>query len=38
MSGWTTHLTDQAAQDIESILDWTYEQFGAFQMDISTRV
>lgn len=38
MSGWTAHLTDQAAQDIENILDWTYEQFGALQMDAYTGV
>ena len=33
MSGWIAHLTDKAAQDIENILDWTYEQFGPLQMD-----
>jgi toxin ParE1/3/4 len=38
MSGWTAHLTDQAAQDIENILDWTYEQFGPLQMDAYTDV
>lgn len=36
MSGWTARLTDKAAQDIENILDWTYEQFGPLQMDIYT--
>jgi plasmid stabilization system protein ParE len=38
MSGWTAHLTDQAAQDVENILDWTYEQFGPLQMDAYTAV
>lgn len=38
MSGWIAHLTDQAAQDIENILDWTYEQFGPLQMDAYTAV
>lgn len=38
MSGWTAHLTDKAAQDIETILDWTYEQFGPLQMDAYTSV
>ena len=33
MSGWIARLTDNAAQDIETILDWTFEQFGPFQMD-----
>lgn len=38
MNGWTAHLTDQAAQEIEDILDWTYEQFGLLQMDVYTDV
>lgn len=38
MSGWNALLTDQAAQDIESILDWTYGQFGKRQMDAYTDV
>jgi plasmid stabilization system protein ParE len=38
MSGWTAHLTDKAVQDIETILDWTYEQFGPLQMDAYTGV
>lgn len=38
MSGWSAHLTDKAAQDIETILDWTYEQFGPLQMDAYTGV
>ena len=38
MSGWTAYLTDQAAQDIENILDWTYEQFGPLQMEAYTDV
>ncbi|MDY0074211.1 MAG: type II toxin-antitoxin system RelE/ParE family toxin [Thauera sp.] len=38
MSGWNAHLTDQAAQDIESILDWTYGQFSKRQMDAYTDV
>jgi len=38
MSGWTARLTDQAAQDIENILDWTYEQFGPLQMEVYNAV
>lgn len=38
MNGWTAHLTDQAAQDIENILDWTYEQFGLLQLEVYTDV
>jgi len=38
MSGWTARLTDQAAQDIENILDWTYEQFGPLQMEKDTKM
>jgi toxin ParE1/3/4 len=36
MSGWTIRLTDQAAQDIEDILDWTLERFGPLQMETYT--
>ena len=38
MSGWIAHLTDQAAQDIENILDWIYEQFGPLQMEVYADV
>lgn len=38
MSGWSAYLTDQAAQDIENILDWTFEQFGPLQMEVYTDV
>lgn len=38
MSGWTAHLTDKAAQDIENILDWTYGQFGPLQMEAYTGI
>lgn len=36
MSGWTVRLTAQAAQDVEDILDWTLQQFGAQQLEIYT--
>ena len=38
MSGWTVRLADQAAQDVEDILDWTLEQFGPLQLEIYTDV
>lgn len=38
MSGWTVRLADQAAQDVEDILDWTLEQFGPFQLESYTEV
>jgi toxin ParE1/3/4 len=38
MSGWTVRLTDQAVQDVEDILDWTFEQFGPLQMEAYTDV
>lgn len=38
MSAWTVRLTDQAAQDIEEILDWTLEQFGPLQMESYGKV
>ena len=38
MSGWVTLLTAKADQDIETILNWTYEQFGPLQMDAYTGV
>ena len=38
MSGWTVRLADQAAQDVEEILDWTLEQFGPLQMETYTEV
>ncbi|MFZ3125191.1 MAG: type II toxin-antitoxin system RelE/ParE family toxin [Acidovorax sp.] len=36
MSSWSVRLTDQAAQDVEDILDWTLEQFGPRQLEIYT--
>ena len=36
MSSWAVRLTDQAAQDVENILDWTLEQFGLRQLEIYT--
>jgi toxin ParE1/3/4 len=36
MSVWTVRLADQAAQDVEDILDWTVLQFGAKQLEIYT--
>ena len=36
MSGWTVRLTDQAAQDVEDILAWTFQQFGSQQLEIYT--
>ena len=38
MSGWTVRLADQAAQDVEDILDWTLQQFGPLQMESYTNV
>lgn len=38
MSGWTVRLADQAAQDVEDILDWTLEQFGPMQLESYTDV
>lgn len=38
MSGWMAHLADQAAQDVEDILDWTLEQFGPLQLESYTDV
>ncbi len=38
MSAWTIRLTDQAAQDIEEVLDWTLEQFGPLQMGLYGKV
>jgi toxin ParE1/3/4 len=38
MSGWTVRLADQAAQDVEDILDWTLEQFGPLQLASYTDV
>ncbi len=38
MSRWCARLTDQALQDIESVLDWTHEHFGGLQMDAYTDV
>jgi toxin ParE1/3/4 len=38
MNSWTVRLTDQAAQDVEEILEWTLEQFGPLQVDIYTDV
>ena len=34
MSGWTVRLADQAAQDVEDILEWTLEQFGPLQVHV----
>ena len=36
MSRWTVRLTDQASQDVEDILDWTFQQFGLRQLEIYT--
>jgi toxin ParE1/3/4 len=36
MSGWTVRLTDLAAQDVEDILEWTFQQFGSQQLEIYT--
>jgi toxin ParE1/3/4 len=36
MSGWTVRLADQAAQDVEDILDWTLERFGPLRMEVYT--
>lgn len=36
MSAWTVRLTDQATQDTEDILDWTFQQFGSRQLEIYT--
>lgn len=33
MSRWTVRLADQAARDIEDILDWTLERFGPLQLE-----
>lgn len=38
MSGRTVHLADQAAQDVEDILDWTLERFGPLQLESYTDV
>jgi toxin ParE1/3/4 len=38
MNGWTVRLADQAAQDVEDILDWTLEQFGPMQLEAYTEV
>ena len=38
MSGWRVRLADRAAQDVEDILDWTFEQFGPLQLQIYTDV
>ena len=38
MSGWRVRLTDQAARDVEDILDWTLEQFGSLQLESYTEV
>jgi toxin ParE1/3/4 len=38
MSGWTVRLADRAAQDVEEILDWTFEQFGPLQLETYTEV
>ncbi len=38
MSGWSVRLTDQAAQDVEDILDWTLVQFGPLQLESYTEV
>lgn len=38
MSAWTVRLTDQAAQDVEGILEWTFQQFGSQQLEIYTEV
>jgi toxin ParE1/3/4 len=34
MSDWTVRLTNHAAQDVEDILEWTFQQFGARQLEI----
>ncbi|OIP15761.1 MAG: hypothetical protein AUK51_12450 [Comamonadaceae bacterium CG2_30_59_20] len=36
MSGWTVRLTDHAAQDVEDILAWTFQQYGSQQLEIYT--
>lgn len=38
MSGWTVRLAYRAAQDVEDILDWTFEQFGPLQLETYTDV
>lgn len=38
MSAWTVRLADRAAQDVEDILEWTLEQFGALQLATYTVV
>lgn len=38
MSNWRVRLADQAAQDVEDILDWTLEQFGPMQLESYTEV
>lgn len=38
MSGWTVRLANQAAQDVEAILDWTLVQFGPLQTESYTGV
>jgi len=35
---WTVRLTHQAEQDIEDILGWTHEHFGALQLSTYTDV
>lgn len=38
MNCWTVRLTDRAAQDVEDILDWTFEHFGLRQLETYTDV
>jgi toxin ParE1/3/4 len=38
MNPWTVRLTRAAEQDIEDILDWTFEHFGALQLSTYTDV
>lgn len=38
MSRWIVRLADQAAQDVEDILDWTLEQFGPMLLVSYTEV
>ncbi len=37
MTDWTVRLADQAAQDVEEILDWTLEHFGPLQLAVYTE-
>jgi toxin ParE1/3/4 len=38
MNPWRVRLTQAAAQDVENILDWTHEHFGALQLSTYTGV